>query len=80
MSKTSKQTIQDRIDELVAPTYARYSQRYDNVVYLRATAGKPSDLCNQLLNDAMCLCGSPYYAYSHQEWDADASAFLTLFC
>lgn len=34
----------------------------------------------RLVNDALALCGSPYYVLSHIRWSQAAWEFLALFC
>lgn len=62
--------------ELAMMLYNRY---YDNHLYQRATAGKSSKYANALMNDAMALCGSPYYKVSRRNWNSKAVDFLYRF-
>lgn len=58
---------------------AKYNNRFDNVPYAKAIHGKSNRYANALIDDALALCGSPYYALSKRNWGADAIEFLRLF-
>jgi hypothetical protein len=56
-----------------------YHSRYVNRVYQIAIQGKNNRYANKLLDDAMAICGSPYYKLSHVPWGCNSIAFLSLF-
>ena len=62
-----------------AVAMARYNQRYDNHLYQLATQSKSNQHANALINEAMAICGSPYYKLSRRRWSSAALDFLTLF-
>lgn len=66
-------------DNRHAEATAFYNRRYNNHVYQIATQGKSIKLANALLDDAMALCGSPFYKISHRAWSETARDFLALF-
>lgn len=56
-----------------------YNGRYDNHVYSKATQGRGNAYANALIDEALALCGSPFYKLSNRNWGKDAQAFLSLF-
>ena len=57
----------------------RYSERFDAHLYNVATARKSSVYANALIDDALAICGSPYYKLSDRRYSAEALTFLQLF-
>jgi hypothetical protein len=57
----------------------RYHARYDNVAFTAATEGKTSAYANALIDEALAICGHPWYGLSHRHWSAEAVDFLRKF-
>jgi len=57
----------------------RYHARFNNVAYIAATEGKSVQYANALIDEAMAICGHPYYKLSHRRWAAEAQDFLKTF-
>jgi hypothetical protein len=56
-----------------------YNRYYDNCLYQRATTGRSPKYANALIDEALALCGSPYYKVSRRNWRAEAIDFLFRF-
>jgi len=56
-----------------------YHEHFDNAIYHKATKGKTSTYDNALINEAMAICGSPFYTISWRNWSKEAIDFLSLF-
>lgn len=56
-----------------------YNACYDDGLYRRAIASKRAALISQLIDDALALCGSPYYRVSRHHWSEPARLFLMRF-
>jgi len=56
-----------------------YNAHYDNHLYNKAIANKSPEYGCALQDDAMALCGSPYFKLSHRRWSPAASEFLAQF-
>ena len=56
-----------------------YNLHYDNLLFQSATHDKTSKYANALIDEALALCGHPYYGISHRNWGYYASAFLEHF-
>ena len=57
----------------------RYHARHNNVAFTRATQDKTSTYANALIDEALAICGHPWYGLTHRQWSADAVAFLKRF-
>jgi hypothetical protein len=57
----------------------RYHARYDNRTFTRATQDKTSAYANALIDEALAICGHPWYGLSHRHWTPEAVAFLRKF-
>jgi len=57
----------------------KYNQLYDNALYAQAVNGKSNQYANQLINNALALCGHPHYRMSDRKWSQDAFRFLMVF-
>jgi len=57
----------------------KYLERFDNDVYRSATIGKSARYANELLDNAMALCGNPSYRVTFRKWNESAQDFLELF-
>ena len=57
----------------------RYHHRFDNDAYLRAIADKSVAYANALIDEALALCGHPYYKLSRRHWARPARTFLARF-
>ena len=57
----------------------RYHACYDNVAFIKATQGKTSLYANALIDEALAICGHPWYGLSHRHWSAEAVGFLRKF-
>lgn len=66
-------------DKRHSEAMSRYNARYNNAVYVRATDGMSCTHQFRLQDDALALCGSPYYSVSRMRWGEEATAFLALF-
>jgi hypothetical protein len=66
--------IADKQHELAM---ALYNARYDNALYSQATGGKSNGYANALIDEALALCGSPYYRVSRRNWGPEAVGFLS---
>jgi len=75
------QDLNRHFDEMHAEAMAKYNGRYDNAIYIAATEfpGKTVERILALQEDAMALCGSPYYHRSFLDWAPEELAFLALF-
>ena len=58
---------------------AKYNNNYNNHLYQIATQGKSSTYANALIDEAMAICGSPYYRLSFRQWSKAALSFLAEF-
>ena len=56
-----------------------YHVHYDNKLYAKAIKGKSVRYGNALIDEALALCGSPFYKLSDRRWSAAAVAFLERF-
>jgi len=65
--------------EQVDRVMAKYGARYNNDVYLAATQGMSTEDANLLIDDALAMCGSPFYKLSETRWEPEALEFLKLF-
>lgn len=75
MNKTV-QWMADRQHDLATALYNRY---YDNYLYQRATVGRSLKYAGALMDEALALCGSPYYKVSRRNWCPKAVDFLYRF-
>jgi hypothetical protein len=57
----------------------RYHSRFDNERYRTATDGKSVQYANALIDEALAICGHPWYRLSHRHWAAEAEGFLKRF-
>lgn len=57
----------------------KYNQLYQNHVYAKAVEGKSNRYANDLINEALAVCGSPYYKLSNRNWSQEALDFLKLY-
>ncbi len=57
----------------------KYNDRFNNVLYAEATKTMTSKYANQLIDDAMALCGDPFFSLTRIRWGAKAKAFLAQF-
>ena len=57
----------------------RYQIRYNTATHMAATAGKITKYANALIDEALAICGSPYYKLSNRRWSKEALAYLALF-
>jgi hypothetical protein len=78
--KEATMLVQDDIAQCQAQqAMKRYHSRYDNHAFIRATQGKTSMYANALIDEAMAICGHPYYRLSHRHWSGEAQEFLEKF-
>jgi hypothetical protein len=71
---------QDKIAEAqTRKAMTRYHAYYDNDAFRHATHGKTSVYANALIDEAMAICGHPYYRLSHRHWAGEAQEFLSKF-
>ena len=69
-----------RKDAQSARAVQRYNSCYNNVLFIGATSGKSSTYANRLIDDALALCGDPYYFFPpSRRYCAAAWRFLDLF-
>jgi len=57
----------------------RYHARFNNDLYRAATKDRTCQYANALIDEAMALCGDPYFKLSYRNWSAAAEAFLAEF-
>ncbi len=57
----------------------RYYGRFDNERYRTAVEGKSVRYANALTDEALAICGHPYYKLSRRHWAQEARAFLEHF-
>jgi hypothetical protein len=57
----------------------RYHARFDNLAFTAATKGKTSAYANALIDEALAICGHPWYGLSRRHWSAEAVGFLRKF-
>ena len=57
----------------------RYNAAYSNTHHVKATQGKSTRYANALIDEALALCGSPYYKLSNRAWSVEAQSFLERF-
>ena len=73
-------TFQERLARLqIRVAMKRYHSRYNNELYRQATEGKSVEYANALIDEALALCGHPYYRLSRRRWAAPARAYLKLY-
>ena len=58
---------------------ARYHSRFDNERYRTAIEGRSINYANALTDEALAICGHPYYRLSRRYCSAAARAFLEVF-
>lgn len=80
MDSKTPELISRRIEEMTAAATARYKERYDSKAYRAATVSLTIASANALLDDALFLCGHPYYTRSNRDWSENVLEFLALFC
>jgi hypothetical protein len=68
-----------RIDRMMITASVRYNCRFNPDLFNRACRGKTSARTNRLIDEAMALCGSPYYKVTHTNWAEAELAFLAQF-
>ncbi len=56
-----------------------YHSHFDPAVYCAAVHKRSVAYANALLDEAMAMCGSPFYKLSWRHWSPAAMAFLQLF-
>jgi len=66
-------------DKLHQIAMNRYNQKYNNNSFQVATNGKSSEYANALIDEALALCGSPFYKLSSRNWGSEAIAHLRKF-
>ena len=72
--------IQEEFARLQARAASRrYHARFDNDAYRTAVEGKAVAYANALTDEALALCGHPYYKLSRRHWARPAQSFLRLF-
>lgn len=57
----------------------KYNHLYNNALYAKAVEGKTNRYCNDLINDAMAICGHPHYSLSNRNWSPEALSFLQVY-
>ena len=57
----------------------KYHRGFVNDVYRSAVEGKSAGYANALIDEALALCGHPYYRLSYRRWAQSAQDFLKLF-
>ena len=73
-------TFQEQIARLqIRAAMKRYHSCYDNELYRKATEGKSVEYANALTDEALALCGHPYYRLSRRRWAEPARAYLKLY-
>ena len=58
---------------------ARYHEYFDSQAYLAAIQHTSVAYRNALLDEALAICGSPFYKLSRRQWSKAAQVFLMLF-
>ncbi len=75
--------IRAEMDKRHQAAVKRYQQCYNNALYQRATAGKRTQRrivrANKMLDEAMAMCGSPYYKVTYTKWTDAEIDFLAPF-
>ncbi len=56
-----------------------YHRRYYNAMFIAATHGKTSKYANGLIDDALAICGDPFYTKSNMRYCQEARDFLAAF-
>ena len=73
-------TIQEQIARGQArAAMKRYHAHYHNDLYRDAVEGKSVEYANALIDEALAICGHPYYKLSRRRWAKPARAFLQLY-
>lgn len=57
----------------------KYNNNYDNDLYRKATENKSNKYANALIDEALALCGSPFFKMSNRKWSPEAENFLNKF-
>lgn len=57
----------------------RYNRKFCSVSYRRATKNRTNKYANELIDEALALCGHPAYTQSDRNWHSRARRFLALF-
>jgi hypothetical protein len=57
----------------------KYNQKFDVHFYRLAVENKSNRYANDLINEALALCGHPFYRMSNREWSQEAQDFLAKF-
>jgi hypothetical protein len=72
--------IEDHYSQIDRKASELYNARYNNDVYRAATADKTDERANLLIDEALCMCGSPHHAArKERDWDALEMVFLSCF-
>ena len=78
-TRATQMNITREADEKFQAALDRYNERYENQVYLRATANSTTRQSVALQDEALALCGSPYQRITRRPHTAAQEAFLALF-
>lgn len=62
-----------------ARAFAHYNAHYDNELYSAAVRGKSTRYANNLIDNALAICGDPYHKITWRDWPNDALKFLSKF-
>jgi hypothetical protein len=57
----------------------KYNKRFDNGLFTKAIQGLSVRTSNALIDEALAICGHPFYCVSNRKWSLAAIRFLTLF-
>lgn len=71
-----------RRDDLDRQSYAAtttYQKHYDSALFNAVTAGKTSRYGNALIDDALAICGDPWFQMSNRRYSQKAEDFLDIF-
>jgi hypothetical protein len=68
-----------RLDNKHADAIVRYFRHYDHTLFVKAVDGKSIEYSNMLIDDALALCGSPWYTPTEFSYCHDAEVFLHRF-
>ena len=70
---------EDIAREQMQTAMLRYHNHFANDTYRKATDGKTVAYANALIDEALAICGHPWYKLSRRHWAKLALAFLERF-
>jgi len=71
--------LQELVEEKSRTAVTKYHRCYDNLLYSVAVHERSTKYANALIDEALALCGDPFYKISRRRWSKEAQEFLVKF-